>query len=120
MHAGEEHDLTPDDGAPAAARAIVRRTLASHARVDDAALIASELVTNAVRHGRAPVRLAIASDGHAVRITVSQRAGTSRPQRLALDPSRPGGQGLRIVDALADAWGWDETDDEITVWALLA
>ena len=119
MQARQEHELTRDDGAPAHARAIVRTSLAGHARVDDAELIVSELVTNALRHGAAPLHLTIDLDEGAVRIAVRQGRTALRPAPRAADPLRPGGQGLRIVAALADSWGWDEADGAITVWARL-
>ncbi|WP_251050286.1 MULTISPECIES: ATP-binding protein [unclassified Streptomyces] len=98
---------------PGRARTLVREQLASW-EVDDAQaataeLLLSELVTNAVRHARAPqgrdlgVRLArydgvlrveVADAGPAVKLT---------PQVVADCDER--GRGLAIVAALAERWG---------------
>ena len=76
--------------------------------VDEVVVMATELVTNVIRHTTsAPrVRLSIGSDR--LRIVVFDDA-TEVPILQPLDPSRPGGNGLRIVDTWSDSWGTEAT-----------
>lgn len=88
-----------------AARQLVNAHTASLGvrRREDAALLASELVTNALVHGIGSISLRIDVDTQGVRVEVSDQGN------VALAPSpTPGahdGWGLRIVDELADDWG---------------
>ena len=97
--------------------------------VDDAVLILSEFVTNALRHARAlnsgMIRVAwvLTGDG-LLRIEVTDGGGTTRPSTkpYSMSVSAHAGRGLEIVDRLADRWGSqrEEGGDEYTVWAELA
>ncbi|HEY3869993.1 MAG TPA: ATP-binding protein [Actinocrinis sp.] len=96
---------------------------------DDAILILSELVTNALRHARAlssgtiRVSWGLSGDGQ-LRIEVTDGGGTTRPtpKPYSMSVSSHAGRGLEIVDRLADRWGSqrEEGGDEYTVWAELA
>jgi anti-sigma regulatory factor (Ser/Thr protein kinase) len=87
-----------------------RRHVRSHvppSRLDDATLLVSELVTNAVKYGpeNEAIRLIIGSDGERVRLTVHDAGLGPLPEMRNADDPAPGGHGLRIVDAVADRWG---------------
>jgi anti-sigma regulatory factor (Ser/Thr protein kinase) len=75
----------------------------------DALLVASELVTNAIRHGSCPgdeiaVEFAVRHDS--VRICVRDPVRSrSAPLALSPDERRPSGRGLQLVEQLAD---WSE------------
>src|SRR6478735_5977905 len=88
-------------------------------RLDDARLIVTELVTNAVLHGTpgATVRLVVRWDGHSLRLEVRSEGPFRRnPGRDGLQgPYQEGGWGLQIVEALADRWGI-ESRTETIVW----
>ena len=77
-------------------------------RADDARLIVSELVSNAVRHGGVPqgrdIVLGVHASESSVKIVVEQ---PTRAHAHMVEPSaeREGGIGLTIVDRLADSWG---------------
>ncbi|MEJ5944910.1 ATP-binding protein [Pseudokineococcus basanitobsidens] len=73
--------------------------------VDTALLLASELVTNAVRHGRPPVHVhAQMSQDGVVRVEVDDASGAPvRPQDP--DVEDVGGRGLQLVEMLSSAWG---------------
>jgi anti-sigma regulatory factor (Ser/Thr protein kinase) len=82
------------------------RTLAPPARVDDATLLVSELVTNAVKYGpEDQIRLIVSDDDAKTRFTVHDFGLGPLPEMRAEDDPAPGGHGLRLVDALADRWG---------------
>ena len=74
--------------------------------VADAELLTSELVTNAVRHGRPGVRLEMARERSSLWVSVHDQGGdlpvlkSTRPDRTAVS-----GRGLRIVETLASSWG---------------
>jgi len=91
--------------APRQARQLVRDLVAPE-RVEDATLLVSELVTNAVKYGpEEEVRLIVQRDGHSTRFTVHDLGLGPLPEMRAADDPAPGGHGLRLVDALADRWG---------------
>jgi anti-sigma regulatory factor (Ser/Thr protein kinase) len=72
--------------------------------VDRAELLADELVTNAVVHARTPLRVRLELRGDLLHIGVRDDS----PRLLRLIPCDPGaesGRGLRLVEALATAWG---------------
>lgn len=80
-------------------------------------LVASELITNAVRHGRGAVGVALSVADSRLRIEVHDEGG-GEPTRRAVAPDdvpAGGGWGLNFVDELVDDWGTD-TDGGTTVW----
>jgi anti-sigma regulatory factor (Ser/Thr protein kinase) len=105
--------------------ALMRQITAAHLRlwgltalVDTGVLVVSELLTNAVRHGK----------GHAVGFKVTRYArevhvevndGTPSPARMrtAAEDDETG-RGLLIVTSLAYAWGVSQ--DGTTTWCTLA
>jgi len=74
-------------------------------------LAASELATNAVRHGRldadAEMRLLVDVDNGTVRVRVEQPTSTIDAELVPPEDRRVGGFGLAIVDRMTDAWGVD-------------
>lgn len=93
--------------------------------VDDAVIVVSELVTNAIAHAHCGCELRL-SRGHGrghqdgvLRIEVNDR-GAHVPDLQTLTDTREHGRGLHIVAALTNAWGVDtEPDGSKTVWAEL-
>ena len=72
---------------------------------DVVALLVSELVTNAIRHGRPPVHLRARHADRSVTVSVDD-ASTHEPvpvHEAQWDAS--GGRGLHLVEALSDGWG---------------
>ncbi|MGK5532963.1 ATP-binding protein [Streptomyces sp. URMC 129] len=92
--------------------------------VDDAELIVSELVTNAVVHtGTEAVVCALRHGGGRLRIEVTgRRTGLAVPRPRAARADDENGRGLALIEALCTAWGvTDATDGRgRTVWAALA
>ncbi|MBT1183847.1 SpoIIE family protein phosphatase [Streptomyces sp. CJ_13] len=109
----------------AAARAFVRDTLQGWGFadiVDDAVVLTSELVTNAVVHAgtRAEVLCLRAEDG--VRVEVADRYPERElplrhpGERPYADPDRESGRGLMLCAALATRWGVEYTATHKHVW----
>jgi anti-sigma regulatory factor (Ser/Thr protein kinase) len=93
------------------------------AAIGDAALVLSELLSNAIRHatplpGRT-VRVAWTLSDGSLRVSVSDGGGTTRPCAEHPRPTSLGGRGLAIVDCLCSTWGIRTCDGGITVWAEL-
>ncbi|MFE0550957.1 ATP-binding protein [Streptomyces pilosus] len=88
---------------------------------DNAVMVTSELVTNALTHSagdRVVCRLHLTAD----RIRVEDQArGPARPTLSCPGPDAQNGRGLLLVDALSGAWGVTDAPDGPgrTVWAEL-
>jgi anti-sigma regulatory factor (Ser/Thr protein kinase) len=102
------------DGAVPSARAHVRQILQEWrypALSQDAAVVVSELVTNAViasadlRPAITPVQVWLGSDTRCVLVAVAD-ASPRPPLRMSLGPYAEGGRGLTVVEALSSRWGW--------------
>ena len=78
--------------------------------LDVARLLVTELVSNAVRHGRGTVLLAVACAGATVRVEV-QDESPDLPVMVRGGPLRENGAGLRLVAGLSTNWGTAERDD---------
>ncbi|MFD5749538.1 SpoIIE family protein phosphatase [Streptomyces sp. NPDC127033] len=78
-------------------------------------LVVSELVTNAVRYGEAPVRLRLIRDSDLV-IEVSDGSSTTPHLRRARTFDE-GGRGLLLVAQLTQGWGTRQTYTGKTIWA---
>lgn len=76
----------------------------TEARIDEAAVMVTELTSNVLRHttGTGTVRLTI--EAGSVRIEVDD-LDPGQPVVRPADPARIGGNGLRIVDAWSTEWG---------------
>jgi anti-sigma regulatory factor (Ser/Thr protein kinase) len=77
-------------------------TLGSQRR-EDAALMVSELVTNALVHGVGTISLRIDAEAPTLRVEVSDEGNVALAPSPT--PGAHGGWGLRIIDQLADDWG---------------
>jgi len=107
--------------APRRAREFFRSTHcpAHQARaVDEAQLLITELVTNAVLHGGPPVTLGLACDGgRGLQVRVSDGSPLSPPtpgEEVDLDSES--GRGIALVDVLTDDWGVEPTAEGKAVW----
>ncbi|MFG2519087.1 ATP-binding protein [Streptomyces sp. NPDC048527] len=120
-------ELAPHPGSAAQARKLTRAHLSGWAVCDDtcdaAALVISELVTNAIVHTASSrivcelhdcddrVRIAVRDEGWA--------PGEPHPSRRVA-PEEEHGRGLLLVAAVSTAWGAQETGPGLLVWAELA
>jgi anti-sigma regulatory factor (Ser/Thr protein kinase) len=107
--------------APRSARRFVVETLERWGReeelVDDAALVVTELATNAVIHAQSDFVVALSSAGGRVRVAVRDADPAVPILRDTAGTTGTSGRGLLLVAALADRWGTHSTRDGKTVWA---
>jgi anti-sigma regulatory factor (Ser/Thr protein kinase) len=86
--------------------------------VDDAALIVSELATNAVMHARSPFTVSLSWEPGTLCISVLD-ASASMPSVKNPAGSAISGRGLRVVSGMASRWGTDRDGRGKLVWAEL-
>jgi hypothetical protein len=126
-------ELAAEMASPGLARDFTKQTLdawALRGMADDASVIVSELVTNAVRHGvprapgvpqasRAPIELILLWPAGPLFCVVTD-PGATHPVLGAPDPDAEAGRGLYVVQALASEWGWGMlSPSRKAVWASL-
>jgi len=83
--------------------------------IDDASLLATELLSNAVKHGSGLVTLRVEVDDGVIQVKVHDDAA-GLPVVENSDPTSVRGRGLFIVECVADQWGSDPDDPGKTVW----
>ncbi|MEF9908283.1 SpoIIE family protein phosphatase [Streptomyces sp. P9-A2] len=81
-------------------------------------LVVSELVTNAIRYGAAPIRLRLICDASTLICEVSDASHTAPHLRRAKTWDE-GGRGLLLVAQLTQRWGSRHTAEGKTIWAEL-
>jgi anti-sigma regulatory factor (Ser/Thr protein kinase) len=92
---------------------------------DDAAIIVSELMTNAQRAsaaltGRPPIALRLVADAKRLVIEAWDRSPLDVASTTP-DPDAEYGRGLLIVEALSDQWGLTRVaEDHKVIWAEMA
>ncbi|MFF7266352.1 SpoIIE family protein phosphatase [Streptomyces sp. NPDC008159] len=111
-------DVPPDPSAVAETRKNTCRQLAVWG-LDEAAfvteLVVSELVTNAIRYGGAPIQLRLIRDRNLI-CEVSDASNTAPHLRRARTFDE-GGRGLLLVAQLTQGWGTRQTYTGKTIWA---
>lgn len=114
-------NLPCDHQAPAAVRQAMGSLSAVGPTLGDAMLVASELVSNAVRHSDCTahdvIDVAVCRFDHHLLITVQDPGASGREARIPpLPECAAAGLGLRIVEELTSRWG-SERDGGHVVWA---
>ena len=111
-----------DEFAPKAVRDAMSRLDGLGWALGDAMLLASELVSNAVRHSLCDAQdmlvVRIRGDGR-LRISVIDPGTSGHAAEIVDRPPSFGGLGLKVVDRLADRWGSERGSDGYEVWAEL-
>ena len=107
-------------GGPVAGDRPAPETVEPDAR-ETAALLTTELVSNAIRHTRDELVLTVHLAGGRLRVGVAD-SSHRRPQLVQAGSRDTSGRGLHLVDALADEWGVDPDERGLgkTVWFELA
>jgi anti-sigma regulatory factor (Ser/Thr protein kinase) len=111
--------------------AVARRRLAADlfaagifdSAICDAALVVSELLSNAIRHARplpgSQLQVTWILAAGSVEVAVRDGGGHTRPHAGHPSLSALGGRGLGIVEHLSARWGMRDDDGGLTVWAVL-
>ncbi len=87
--------------------------------IDSVVLLMSELVTNALVHGRSPLSARLRRTGSRVIVEVAD--GDPRmPRRRHADVEDEGGRGLELVSLIASRWGTRLAGAGKVVWAEIA
>jgi anti-sigma regulatory factor (Ser/Thr protein kinase) len=118
-HEPAELSLPLDPESAASARSFVARTLGQRGLMrhcDVAVLLASELVTNALRHARTEVRLRVATSPGRLRIEVVDGSGQVPLPRHAIPDQDESGRGMVLVAGLSDRWGAEPGFGGKCVW----
>ncbi|MFQ6170846.1 ATP-binding protein [Oryzobacter sp. R7] len=91
--------------------------------IDEAEIVASELLTNAVRHARplsdGTIRVRWKIRGDVVEVEVTDGGGENVPRPAPRSVWLSSGRGLRIVRSVAHEWGVTEDRTGNVVWATL-
>lgn len=117
-------DLSQDPASVGQARRFTRERLerwGADALIENAVLVVSELVTNAITHAGSVCRVVLrrSAGSGSIRIEVTD-FGSGSPEPQTPSPIRPNGRGLLIVSSVAAAWGIDPSVDGKIVWAEIA
>jgi hypothetical protein len=93
------------------------RELVDEETLDTAALLTTELVSNAIRQTREELVVTVRLAGGRVRVGVAD-SSHRRPQLVQVGSRDTSGRGLHLVEAMADRWGVDPDDRGLgkTVW----
>ena len=117
--AGETHTLDVAPGLPLPYVREFLRSVDGHLpdKVRETlALLATEVVSNAVRYGEPPVELEVIWLAGTARIVVRSGGPRFGWEGRPAQPTPEGGWGLEFVDILADRWGIKRLADGNEVW----
>jgi anti-sigma regulatory factor (Ser/Thr protein kinase) len=111
-------DLPPEPRSATRARQVTREQLAASCPQDSvevAALLVTELVSNAVLHARTDIVLSVEVSPGCVVLRV--RDGSDiEPVLRTYGPQAATGRGIALVEQLASAWGVDHSEQGKEVW----
>ncbi|HZJ04386.1 MAG TPA: ATP-binding protein [Nocardioidaceae bacterium] len=131
--------VTPPDRAPvrmlvpfsASSVPVARRQLkdwmadhgSSAEHIEDARLIVSELVANAIRHAQplpdGNLVVSWSAQGRELDVSVTDGGGPTRPRKVKAHTSALSGRGMAIIDTVAVSWWAERTRSKSTVHARL-
>src|SRR3954454_20981314 len=86
-----------------------------HHLCEVAALLATELVTNAIRHARGRAIVSVTAKAGHLRVAIADDSPET-PRVLPRNLLGEGGRGMMLVDTLARTWGVDVGWDGKVVW----
>ena len=106
--------LAPREARQAIARFLARAEVPQ--LIDDAQLLVSELVTNAIRHARGPISVHASLRGGFLHLEVGDAAAEIAPAPRSAGPDDEGGRGMELVEKLSTRWGWRTNEHTKVVW----
>jgi anti-sigma regulatory factor (Ser/Thr protein kinase) len=119
LHLAEQRLAAEPASVRLARRAVVEAVgdILPHEGLDHVLLATSEVVTNAIEHGRGPIGFRIAFDAAHIRVEVTDTS----PEAPRVAPRTPGasdvrGRGMVIVQHCTDRWGVAPLGDGKSVW----
>ncbi|GIF02674.1 ATP-binding protein [Actinoplanes siamensis] len=107
-------------------RAALQAALAEHSDArsgplddipDRMVLVATELATNAIRHGRPPTEVRLLHTGELFVLDVADHDLTTIPELADTRPIDAGGRGLLLAQSFAVEVGWYATEQTKHIWA---
>lgn len=119
MSIGFTWDLPRDSTAAAQGRWHVREVSSSDREAVDAELVATELITNAWKHGSGdgPITLRVEIRDDCLHLEVCGDSQSDPVRERDADESKADGRGLTMVEDLTDRWGFARDGDVLCVWA---
>lgn len=117
-----ERRLDPLPASVREARGLMRQFLQDGDRedlLDNAILVVSEVVTNALLHAGTSIDLSAILGEDGLRVAVAD-GSPHQPVRRRYGPSSGTGRGLMMLDHLVDDWGVEERDFGKAVWFRLS
>ncbi|GAA2704052.1 ATP-binding protein [Actinoplanes palleronii] len=96
---------------------IADATAETPATAEDMIVVACELATNALRHGRPPVYVRLIHTGRHLILDIADHDPHTAPAYAVNRPLGAGGLGLHLVHAFALDMGWYAGDTTKHVWA---
>jgi anti-sigma regulatory factor (Ser/Thr protein kinase) len=88
-------------------------------RIEESVLALDELMSNALRHGRAPVEVEVCASEGGVLLSVADRAAEDPPRPTSTRDPSEGGMGLGMIADFALDCGWFAPGDQKVVWAVM-
>lgn len=117
LRQGARLHLAPQPISARRARAFVRDQVATPL-LDNAELVASELVTNGVLHANTPLTLGVVLGEDCVLIAVTDNSdGRASEHQPSL--SAEGGRGIALVASIARQWGVQRQGSGKIIWCLI-
>lgn len=117
-----EIGLAGDPGSAREARAFVRMALQQRVTapiLHDGLLLASEMVTNVIRHAGTPLTLSVQIHRGYLRMTVTDGALPFDVDPNGGSPESESGRGIVIIASLSRRWGIGTTPIGKSIWAEL-
>ena len=88
-------------------------------RIEESVLALDELMSNALRHGRAPVVVDACLTEGGVLLRVADRATEDPPCPTSTRDPEDGGMGLGMIAEFSLDCGWFPDEDQKVVWAVM-
>ncbi|WIM92852.1 ATP-binding protein [Actinoplanes oblitus] len=110
-------------------RASLHRELTGHPRLpaedsddilDRIVLVATELATNAIRHGIPPTEVRLLRNPDSLILDVADHDLSTIPELADTRPLHAGGRGLLLAQSFSLDVGWYATQDTKHIWAAFA